>query len=128
MVPLSKPSSKRTQFYYPGKPARRAIPTPRARILRASAPILVRDSSARSAADATAAVIVEVSADAVDAPRGAPIVRIAVEIVIVVATVARIGARIAARIGAVIAAVDASSAALVAMARIAATRLHAGLN
>jgi len=66
--------------------------------------------------------------DAADAPTGALIVRIAVEIVIVAATVARIGAQIAARIVAVIVAGGASSAALVAMARIADTRLHAGLS
>jgi hypothetical protein len=95
------------------------------RISRASAPILVRVSSDRSAADATVAEIAAVSADAVDAPTGAPIVLIAEATVTV--------AEIAARIAGVIAAVGASSAAAaMATARIAdimgGTLLRAGLN
>jgi len=86
--------------------------------------------------DATAAVIAGDSADAVDARMGVPIVRIAEATVTVVQIGVRIGVRIGARIGArivvrivgVIAAGGASSAALVAMARIADTHLHAGLN
>ena len=84
----------------------------RAKISRASAPILVRVSSARSAADATVGEIAAVSADAVDAPTGAPIVHIAEAIVT--------GVEIAVRIAAAIAAEDASSAAAaMATARIA---------
>ena len=83
-----------------------------ARISRASAPILVRVSSARSAADVTVAEIAAVSADAVGARMGVPIVRIAEAIV----TVAEIAVRIAAATGAE----DASSvAADMDMARIA---------
>jgi len=114
-----------TPFFCRGKPAARVIRTLRAKILPASAPIHVPASSARSAADATAGVIAEVSADAADARTGVPIVPIAA------ATVDRIAVPIAAVIVDRIAAEDASSAAA-DMARIvgitAATLLLAGRN
>ncbi|HXA83082.1 MAG TPA: hypothetical protein VNY56_08240 [Methylomirabilota bacterium] len=84
--------------------------------MHASAPIRVPASSARSAADATAAVIAAVSEDAADARMGAPIAPLGAATVTVVAIVVRIGVLIGARI----VAVDASSAAAdMATARIA---------
>ncbi len=100
----------------------------RVKISPASAPILVRVSNAHSAADVTAAEIAADSVDVAGAQMGAPIVPIAEATVTVVAIGARIGARIAARTGAVIAAGGASSAALVAMARIADTLPRVGLS
>jgi hypothetical protein len=90
----------------------------RAKISRASVPILVRVFNARSGADATAGVTAEDSVDAEDARMGALIVRIAEEIVTAEEIAARIGVRIGAQIAAEIGAADALSGAA-AMARIA---------
>jgi len=113
-----------TLFFCREKLAARVIRTLRVKISPASAPILVRVSSAHSAADATVAEIAADSADVGGARMGAPIVHIAE----VTVTVVAIGAQIGARIVAVIAAGGVSSAVLVAMARIADTLLRAGLN
>ena len=114
-----------TLFFCLGKPAARGIRTGRARISRASAPTLVPVFSARSAVDATAAVIAADSVDAADARMGVPIVPIAA------ATVDRIAVPIVAVIVDRIAAEDASNVAA-DMARIvgitAATLLLAGPN
>jgi hypothetical protein len=100
----------------------------RARISRASAPILVRVSNARSGADATAGVTAADSVDAEDARTDALIVRIAEEIVTAVEIAARIGALIGVEIAAEIGVADVLSGAA-AMARIVditAGTLHRG--
>src|ERR1700739_2279697 len=103
MVRPSKPQLKMTPFFCREKPAARVILTLRGKISPASVRIHVPASSARSAADASAAVIAAASADAADALMGVQIVPIEAATVTVVV--------IAARIAVEIAAVDASSVA-----------------
>jgi len=79
-----------------GKPAGRAIRARRVKILPASAPTRVRDSSAPSVEDATAEEIAAASADGVDARMGAPTGHIAEE---ETGTVEETGEQIAGRTG-----------------------------